>query len=705
MGDLDPDLARTVPTSSVVDSPDHETTGRLAPLLIALAGVLSYLNSFQGVFVFDEHDWIIDNPHIRHLWPPWQALFAPENVGRPLVSLSNAINYQISGLNPWSYHAVNLVIHIAAGLALYGIVHRTLMTDRLRERFGAHASVLGLLVALIWLVHPLQTQSVTYVMQRCESLMGMCYLVCLYCAIRSQDSPGPPREAKACTPKRHKWQWYGFSIAACAGGMLSKQVMVTAPVMVVIYDFVFTAGGLKEILKKRWPLYAGLAATWILLVATVLSEPTLNAGFALKSISSLDYFKTQLGVVVYYLRLSIWPNPLCLDHTGWPIAKTIREILPGAAILGCLGIGTLWGLVKRRPISFLGVWFFLILGVTSSVMPIADVAVEHRMYLPLAAVAAFAVLGLYTIAVNVRIRFGLQPRPLGLAGLTAATLVIASLGFVTLRRNIDYTSEVVMWSDVIRKNPVSTRAHSNLGKALIDQGRTDDAIEQLQTAVSIDPLFEPARCTLGLALCLAGRYSEARDQLARAISLSPTEPNAHANLGRVLSEMGQLDEAITEFDRAVEITPDSASAHCNLATALVQQGKTGEAMEQYSRALSIDPGYEPAHCNLGMALYVAGRLPEAGEQLRQALTLNPEDALAHCDLGRVLSDEGQIGDAADEFARAIHIKPDYAEAYVRLGAELEKAGRLDDAREQYKLAAQLRPEWAAKLAGRAAGNK
>ncbi|HEY6329206.1 MAG TPA: glycosyltransferase family 39 protein, partial [Blastocatellia bacterium] len=278
----------------------------VAVCAIASAGLLSYWFSFKGAFIYDEYPWIIDNLAIRHLWPPWKPMLAGDNASRPLIGLLDAIDYQISGFEPWSYHLVNLLIHICAGLALYGIVRRTLLSRRLNARFGKDSFALGLIVALIWLVHPLQTQSVTYVMQRCESAMGMFYLVCLYSSIRSFES-------------KRKRLWYACAIAASVGGMLSKQVMVTAPVMVLLYDWVFATQSLKTSLKKRWALYAGLAATWAVLAVTVIISPVnMTAGFAVKSISSLDYFKTQLGVILYYLRLSLWPNRLCLDYLGWP---------------------------------------------------------------------------------------------------------------------------------------------------------------------------------------------------------------------------------------------------------------------------------------------------------------------------------------------------------------------------------------------------
>jgi len=471
-------------------SMDHTTGTRLVPgtrlvrrwpaLLIILVGLFFYLDSFQGAFVYDEINFITNNPTIRQLWPPWPALLAPINVNRPLIGLTNAMNYGISGLNPWSYHALNLIIHLMAALALFGIVRRTLRAGKLAGPFGKNSNALSLVVALIWMVHPLQTQSVTYVIQRCESLMGMFYLVTLYCSIRSFSS-------------NRAGLWYAVAIAACAGGMLSKQVMVTAPLAVLLYEVSFGGGSIRGVLVKRWPLYTGLAATWALLAVIVIAAPVNDtAGFAVKSISSWDYCKSEFAVILYYLRLAFWPYPLCLDYYGWPQARTIGQILPCAVGVGTLVLASVWAIVRRLPSGFLGVAFFLILSVTSSIMPFSDFVFEHRMYLPLAPLVTLVVIGGYSMtgylidrlpAVARRKRHGKR------LAMAMATIIIVVLGFATARRNVDYQSDITMWSDVAAKRPDNARAHNNLGEILAGRNRIEEATVQFDQAVKLDPNF------------------------------------------------------------------------------------------------------------------------------------------------------------------------------------------------------------------------
>ena len=241
----------------------------LAVAAIVCLGALAYANSFAGRFIFDDRA-ILEDISIRQLWPPWTAMLSPTNVARPVVGLTFAINYAISGLEVWSYHLVNLLIHLLAALALFGIVRRALVSERLRGRFGAASVWLAAAVAVIWAVHPLQTQAVTYIVQRGESLMGLMYLATLYAVIRAAE-----------TASR---RWIVAAVISCAIGMATKPVMATAPIIALLFDVIFVAGSLKVALRRRWGLYAALAATWGIMAATI-AAPTpadWSVGFKMK---------------------------------------------------------------------------------------------------------------------------------------------------------------------------------------------------------------------------------------------------------------------------------------------------------------------------------------------------------------------------------------------------------------------------------------
>src|SRR5689334_23672532 len=291
----------------------------LAAAAIVFIGALAYSNSFAGRFIFDDRS-ILEDASIRHLWPPWTAMFSPNNIARPVIGLTFAINYQISGLEVWSYHLVNLLIHLLAALALFGVVRRALLSQPMRERFGTAATTLAASVALVWAVHPLETQSVTYIIQRGESLMGLMYLATIYAVIRAAQSASK--------------RWMIIAVIACAVGMATKPVMATAPIIALLFDVIFITGSLNASLRRRWPLYAALGSTWIILAATV-AAPTpadWSAGFKMKSLTPLEYLQSQGGVILHYLRLAVWPDALVLDY-AWPVARTASQIIPFAAII------------------------------------------------------------------------------------------------------------------------------------------------------------------------------------------------------------------------------------------------------------------------------------------------------------------------------------------------------------------------------------
>ncbi|MBI3654550.1 MAG: tetratricopeptide repeat protein [Acidobacteria bacterium] len=611
-GRADATEASTVADTPVVEElPMATARVRWSALLIVGLGVLAYLNSFEGAFVFDDL-LMLGNPNIKSLWPLWPTMFSPQIVTRPLIGLSYAINYAISGTHTWSYHALNLLIHICAALTLFGIVRRTLLSDRLRERFGKASTTLALVIAVLWMVHPLQTQAVTYVVQRCESLMGLCYLLTLYGVIRGFYS------------SRKGW-WYGVAVVACAAGALSKQVIVTAPFVVLLYDYLFLSGSFLEALRKRWGLYAGLLATWGIIIATLLAVPLAQtAGFAVKTFTPFEYLRTQPAIIVYYLRLAVWPNPLCLDY-DWKKAETVGEILPYTLIiLGLLG-GSVWALWRRKAVGFLGAWFFLILSLTSSFMPIDDLMFEHRMYLSLAAVVVLVVLAGYEYGKRLVARFYAvveeRQRVERFAALLLVSLLVTCFSLLTLRRNVDYRSDLVMWKDVLQKRPTNVRALNNVGTALITQDRAAEALPYFFAALKYKSDLADTENNLGRALIKLGRLEEGKTHLQEALRINPKHMYANFNLGQCLSFQGYLDEAIEHFRRVLEIDSKTPGPYAEIGMALEKQGKLDEAIEQYTQALKLDPQEINALGHLALVLAThpnaAVRNPEKAVRLAE----------------------------------------------------------------------------------------
>lgn len=622
-------------------------------LFLVAVGLVCYWNSLDTPFVLDDIPRIVDNARIRHLWPLWDVLTYG---GRPILYLSIALNYAYGRLDPRGYHVVNLAIHIVAGLALFGILRRTLESRVLAERFGKTSHWLAMTVALIWMVHPLQTESVTYVIQRGESLMGTCYLLTLYCAIRYADAPDSPA-------------WGAAAVAVCAAGMATKEVMVTAPVMVLLYDRIFIAPSLAEIRQRRWKLYAGLFATLAILAALVIAGPR-QTGFEIgvETIAPWEYAKTQFEVIVHYLRLVVWPRPLVLDYS-WPVARGgIGSVLPYALGIAALVVMTGWALLRLKPVGFLGAWFFLILAPTSSVLPIADVAFEHRMYLPLVAVVALFVIGGYEGLHLAQRRLGWKDDVPKRLAIVAAAIWATGLSWATILRNQDYRTHLSIYSDTVAKRPDNPRAHYNLGVALDLLGKLDEAIAHYVEAVRLRANYAEAHSNLGLALYKKGRLNEAVEHFSEAIRYRPDLAVTRHQFAVALKKLGRTEEAITQDVEAVRLKPDDADAHNDLGTLLFDKDRLTEAVAQFSEAVRLKPGYAEANHNLGLALYSLGRVKEAIPYLTEAVRLKPDYAEAHNNLGVALHHEGRIEEATLHFAQAVRIRPDYADARNNLDA-------------------------------------
>ena len=522
----------------------------LGIVLLVTAGVAVYANSFSAPWVFDGSHIIRENTAIRKLWPPWLPMLG---TSRPVTMLSFAMNYAVGGPEVWGYHAVNLAIHLAAGLALMAVARRALESPRLPDHYRHAAPWLGMAVALLWLVHPLQTQSVTYLYQRFESLMGLFALLTFYAFLRGLDSAKPVR-------------WYVASVACFLAGLGCKETTAVTPLVLLWYDRALGANSWRELWYRRGRLYVVFGA---ILGSGVLGLFVHRAWYAQGGLMAADrvtvaeYALSQPGVVAHYLRLCFWPAGQCLDY-AWPIARTPAEIVPPLLFIVGLATATAWCLAHRPALGFLGGVFFLFLAPTSSFVPIVDLAFEHRMYLPLAPVAAVIVIGTYELSRRLRWPAEIAPddRARRVAVVAAAAAVL--LGLTTIARNGVYHDEQTLWADVVEKAPHNARARLYLGNA-VREDRPDLALEHYH----------------------------------RATELQPTLGEAHNNLANLL-QRSDPNQALAHYQTALELDPAHVEAHNNLANLLARRGDYHNAIGHYREAIRLQPDFEPARQNLAI---------------------------------------------------------------------------------------------------------
>jgi tetratricopeptide (TPR) repeat protein len=655
----------------------------VAGAIIVVATTAAYINSLHGVMVFDDAGSILDNSTIRRLGDIGSVLSPPATgttvTGRPLLNLSLAINYASGGLDVRGYHAVNILIHVLAALALFGIARRTIHSD------GRATLTLSFVIALIWAVHPLQTESVTYIVQRAESLAGLFYLLTLYLFIRSSEqSPG---------------RALGFqflSVGACVLGDATKEILVTAPVIVLLYDRSFLAGSFKAALRLRRGYYICLALTWAVLGVLALHTGDRGATAGADASHRIGYWLTQFHAVAHYLRLAFWPAPLVLDY-GTGLAPSVASVLPSMLLVTGLAACTLLALLRpgqpgsaRRALGFCGAAFFAILAPTSIVPVTTQVMAEHRMYLPLAPVVAAVVIGGYSLLRRARGGDPGATRPL-FPWLAACLVAAAALGCGSVARNRDYLSELAIWKETDGAWPHNPRVQSDLGLALWHLGDAQGAIAHFREALRLKPDYPYVLVNLGNTLDAVGRRDEALAALWEALRLDPFSAEGHYDLGNILLHMGKPDRAVTAYLEAVRLSPGNPDFQYNLGNALVQAGRPEEAAAAFGRAIALRPDFTYAHANLGLVLAGIGRLPDAIAQYEAALRLRPDLAATHNDLGTALAKSGRLEEARAQFEEAVRLDPGSRLARMNLGHALMMEGRVHEARLQMDAAERANP--------------
>ncbi|MFT5052162.1 MAG: tetratricopeptide (TPR) repeat protein [Chlamydiales bacterium] len=566
------------PPTAVSPTPERRPRSAVwisALLLIAVA-FATYSNALSGPFVFDDESAIVQNTHLRSLTPLTRSMGAPPGTGasgRPLVALSLALNHALGGLEVRGYRLFNVAVHALCALALFGLLRRTIEATRGQ----LPATALAFATSLLWVVHPLCTDAVDLVITRNEQLMALFYLTTLYCALRAFD----PRSSRI---------WTMLAVASCALGMACKENMLSAPFAALLLDrFVDLERpreSLLRTLRRSAPFYAALASTWgVLILLAVGADRGATIGLE-TPMTPLAYFLSQTAVVPAYLGLAFWPEPLILDYGDWTTFRGQGSWFPAAAgLLLALSLCA-WLVVKRHPLGVLGFVFLAVLAPTSSFIPITgEVAAEHRMYLPLAAVVLGVVLGARTLAA----RLSLKPVAARVFGAFLLAATVIPCATVTYARNVDYSTTESIWRDTVSKRPRNARAYCGLATELIRQDR----------------------------------MHEAMDQLERSLRVRPSSAESHRLLGLIFTRMGEPEQAQQHYRSAAQFLPSLPDYIYRISISALDAGDATFAASGLMEVLGMRPRFAPARRALGWiraaAMAPELRDPEAALQLAQSL--------------------------------------------------------------------------------------
>lgn len=583
---------------------------------VVLAATLPYLGTLHAPFVFDD---VTFTDHAGTLRP---SSFLPGGEGyrafptRPVAYASFALNHAMGGLKPLGYHLVNVGIHAANALLVFALLLLVQRSPRFSTG-GAERSSVGLagLVALVFAAHPVQTEAVSYVVQRLASLAALWFLAAAAGYLKARQSSGA-RSAG----------WFAASWLFALLAIKTKEIAFTLPGVIALIELTWF-----EASWRRRALYVlPYVAVALLLPLTLLPEGLRVADI----LSAADeqtrlqttvprgvYLLTELRVLVTYLRLLVFPVGQNLDH-DFPLHESLAslEVLFSLALLLSLSAAVLALCLRARKNgdgvlmlpAFGLAWFFVTLSVESSIIPIADVIFEHRLYLP--SVGAFV--GLGALGAAFLRRQALVP------GAAVGVVIVLLLAGATVARNRVWAREVGLWEDAVAKSPAKARPRYNLGTAYGELGRTDEAIVQLELAVRLRPDHSRAWDNLGLEYAKKGRFQEAAAAHGRAITAEPERASPRYNLGRLYLTAfpERVSEAARLFEETVRLDPKHADAWVNLTAAALKLGEAPRALAAARRAVELAPARADARFNLGVARVLEGDLSGAraeAERLRR----------------------------------------------------------------------------------------
>ena len=660
--------------------------------LIIIVCLAVYSNTFHVPFQFDDPRSISEVPFVRdiHQFPN------PITQQRAVGFFTFALNYWLHGTDVVGYHIVNLVIHIVNAFLVYAFIVLSFRTPILNgSSLKRHVLPMALFSALLFACHPIQTQAVTYIAQRFASLATFFYLLSLVAYVRSR-LPSGANESNRWSPL-----WYGVSLLSAVLAMKTKEIAFTLPVVIALYDLLFLEGTLKKRALLLLPLLLTMTIIPLNLLGT--AKPLGDMLSDISEVTKLqttasrgEYLVTEFTVIVTYLRLLIFPVNQNLDY-DYPLFESFftPEVVFSFLLLALI-LGTGFYLLYRdrrspgagRLTAFGIFWFFITLSVESSIIPIADVIFEHRLYLPSVGFFLACMSALFWGVDRLRARWAKAEQAVMIA-LAAVVIVFAGLAYT---RNIVWQSEVSLWKDVIRKSPLKARGYNGLGLAYFNGGNYDKAIEAFAQAIKLHPAYDVAFNNIGNSYFRKGLYDAAIGAQTKAIALEPDNAIFRDNRGLSYAAIGAYDRATDDFTKAIKLDPSYAKSYHNLGFIYHKEGQYLQAIEEYTRAIALDPGNAVYRSNRGLAYSATGQYEMAIEDQTTAIALDPGLAAAYNGRGTAHGLQGQYDEAVADFSQAISLDPGNAVYYAGRGVAYVRAGRRVEALADFEHACNLGSE-------------
>lgn len=614
--------------------------------LLLLGIALVFAQTLRHGFAhYDDPEYVCKNPQVAGGLTVqgivWAVTSRHENNWHPLSWLSHMFDCQLYGLAPWGHHLSNILLHAATAIAFL------LVLERMTGDFWPSA-----LVAALFAIHPLRVESVAWVAERKDVLSGLLFMLTLGAYLGYVRRP-------------FSLARYLSVIVVFALGLMAKPMLVTLPFALLLLDYwplrrmtssaastgsktgsEIALRALPRLLVEKIPLFALSAASC---TATLWAQHELVArnehiAMPIRLGNAAISYVAYLGQSFYPVDLAaLYPHPVShLAAWKWIGAVVVLAALSAGAVAGrrtCpyLLVGWLWYLGMLLPVIGL--------------VPVGAQAMADRYtYLPQIGLGIALVWGATQVARS-------WPYRLWVCG-TASAAVLTALLPRAWHQASYWRDTAALWEHTVTCTTDNYIAHNNLGVALAERERVDEAIAQFTKSLQIKPNYSHARGNLGLVLAKHERPNEAKAQFEAAVKCDPDYLDAHKSLALILTRQGQLDEAIEHYRQALRIRPDDANLHNALGGLLARQRQTDDAILHYRAALNLKPDYAEACYNLGILLQSQGRIEEALQQYEKAVEIDPKHGGAHNNLGAILGQKGRLTEAIRHFRSALEINPD-----------------------------------------------
>jgi len=576
-------------------------------LVIVCLSQFVYLNSLSNQFVYDDEFTIVTNYFIK-TWNNLPSLFnkdyfkfSGELSYRPVVTLSYFIDYTLWKLNPFGFHLTNTLLHTLNSVLLFFLLKRI---------FNCRTT--SFITTIIFSCHPVLTEAVNAVSYREDLLAATFFIAAFLLYVKTS------KDERSFSPA------YFASVGCYLLGIFSKEMAITLPLLIFLYDLIFTK--VQSLSYKLTRYYTGyiLATIFYLSMRFVVLHNPVESHVSYPEGSIFINFLTMSKVLASYMKLFFVPVTLCADYVI-PYSTSLFDtsFILSLLLLVAVIVITYRLFFSSKILFFSVVWFFVSLLPVLNIVPIENIMSERYLCLP--------IIGFCMLIGNLLVQRHNKIDPFNNASITVILLVLilAIFSFKTMKQNTVWTDQTVLWTNTARISPKSFKAHNNLGNIYRNAGRLDEAIVELQYALSLYNDYIDAHNNLGVTYRKKGMLKEALWEYQRALQINPHYPYAHNNLGVLYAKSNYLDLAINEFNNAVANKPDYADAYNNLGATYIRKGLYEKAIQECLKAVKYNNRYIDAYYNLGTAYFNNKQLDQALEITKLVLSIDPNHRDAH----------------------------------------------------------------------------